>query len=125
MKRSGSLRRVKFIRLNPTYTWAGLAFAEEKNTMLETRVSNIPVSSEERWEIRACFRLLFSQLSDMPLETLLRIHMSATDRSQPAASNLRHSVKLLPVTSLASYNFIRWLQTVYAADVFLGNVAGK
>lgn len=61
----------------------------------------------------------------MPLETLLRIHMSATDRSQPAASNLRHSVKLLPGMSLASYNFIHWLQTVYAADVFLGNVAGK
>lgn len=51
--------------------------------------------------------------------------MSATNRSHPAASNLKHSVKLLPEMSLASYNFIHWLQTVCAADVFLGNVAGK
>ena len=36
--------------------------------------------------------------------------MNATDLSHPAASNLKHSVKLLSKMSLAGYNFIRQLQ---------------
>lgn len=74
---------------------AGLVLLLENIPCYKMRVSVIQVNSEKRWEIRVDLLVpFFSCYRTCPWKHSSG-HMSDTDISHPAASNLKHSVTVV------------------------------